>query len=285
MLAVSLALFASVMTGTSDFVAGVKSRSLGSMTVVTVSQLVALFPAVALFALLGREWPAPPYVLAAIIAGIGACVSLAAMYRALVVGQMPVIMPIVGAAALIPVLVGIVAGERPSNSQSVGVLLAIIGVVFAARSRADGHPTSGTRFAAGAGLAVLAALGGGCYLVGVDIASRAGFVSAVLIYRTTSASVLAGIALFISRGRPSTDRSLFRVDAGLVAIGILEFGAVLLYAVASTGGMLSLVSVVASLYPVTTLVLAKIVLDERPTPTQTIGVLTVLVGVGLIAAG
>jgi drug/metabolite transporter (DMT)-like permease len=267
------------MTGTSDFLAGTKSRSLGPQTVVTVSQLVALAPALALVTMLGQGVSHWPYLLGAVGAGLAAGLSLMASYRALVIAQMALVMPILATAAVIPFLFGVATGEHPAAGQVLGVCLALIGlVVVVSPPRAERR--AGTRLAAGAGLAALGAIGGGGYLIGIDLGRRAGFIPDIVTYRIVIAGLLTGIALALPAQR---GRIKFRLDLPIVAIGILEFSTVFVYATALSRGILSLVAVVSSLYPVTTLVLAGIVLHERPSRSQLIGVVAVLAGVALIA--
>jgi drug/metabolite transporter (DMT)-like permease len=137
------------------------------------------------------------------------------------------------------------------------------------------------RVAAGAGLALLAALGIGSFLVALDAASEGGVAWALLAQRSVCLGLVLAAAAVV---RPDT--SFSRVDlAPLVAIGALDMAANALFAVASTRGLVSVVSVVASLYPVTTVVLARLLLGERIAAAQQLGVVAALSGVVLITAG
>jgi drug/metabolite transporter (DMT)-like permease len=133
----------------------------------------------------------------------------------------------------------------------------------------------------GAGLAALAALCFGAFFVGMDSAAHeAGAVSAVALNRSTSVSVLV-FAVALMRPRVG----IGRIDlAAVAAVGLLDAAANAMFAFALTQGLLSTVSVLGSLYPVTTVVLAVMVLDERVAPRQAAGVAIVLAGIGLVSA-
>ena len=279
MLAVSLALAASVAWGLADFIAGVKSRTVALLAVSVVSQAAGL---AALGAFVAGRAPAPPearYVALAALAGVCGAVGLTALYRGLAVGAMSVVAPITGTAAAIPVLVGLVAGERPSPGQALGLLFALTGVVLASRQPAAGGRTS--RVAAGAGLGVVAALGIGGFLAALDGAGEGGLLWALLVSRVTSLTLLGAAALVVRPRLLLGGRDL----ASLVAVGALDVSANALFAVAAARGLVSLAAVLASLYPVVTIFLARWVLAERIGRPQQAGVAVALVGVVLITLG
>ena len=135
--------------------------------------------------------------------------------------------------------------------------------------------------AAGVGLALLAAIGFGGYFPPMHTAGNADFWWASLIFRTTSFSLVAGTALALrSQIRVS------RADAAFVAaVGIGDTVGNVLYAAASGHGLVSVTSVLASLYPIVTVVLARFVLHERIDRSQEAGVVATLAGVVLISTG
>jgi drug/metabolite transporter (DMT)-like permease len=135
--------------------------------------------------------------------------------------------------------------------------------------------------ARGAGFAVVSALGFGLFFVGIDNASDADIGWAMVVNRITGFSLL--LAAFALLRPPLAAR---RSDIPVLAtVGTLDIGANALFALASTEGLVSLVSVLGSLYPLTTVALAAVVLGERPHRVAQIGVATALAGVVLIAAG
>jgi drug/metabolite transporter (DMT)-like permease len=279
MIAVILALGAAVAWGAADFLGGLKSRAIATIVVVAVGAATGLILVAAVVAARGDEPPAARFFVYAALAGVTGAVGIGALYRGLAVGAMSIVAPITATGAVIPVVFGVGTGERPTGLQVAGLALALGGVVLAARQQGGGDVRG--RVAAGVGLALLAALGIGSFLVALDAASEGGVAWALLAQR----SVCLGLVLAAAAvARPNTRVS--RVDlAPLVAIGALDMAANALFAVASTRGLVSVVSVVASLYPVTTVVLARLLLGERIAAAQQLGVVAALSGVVLITAG
>jgi drug/metabolite transporter (DMT)-like permease len=279
MLAVGLALGAAVAWGAADFLGGLKSRAVATIVVVAFGQATGLVLVAAFVAARGEGFPETRFFVYAVLAGIAGAVGIAALYRGLAVGSMSIVAPITATGAVIPVAVGVSTGERPTALQGAGLALALGGVVLAARQ--PGGETLRGRVAAGVGLALLAALGIGSFLVALDAASEGGVAWALLVQRSVCLGlVLAAGALL------RTGVNVSRVDlAPMVAIGALDMAANALFAVASTRGLVSIVSVVASLYPVTTVVLARLLLAERISRAQQVGVAGALMGVVLITAG
>jgi drug/metabolite transporter (DMT)-like permease len=180
-------------------------------------------------------------------------------------------------AALVPLTYGLVRGERPSTHQAIGVALAIVGVIGASlEPLPEGR---GRKIGTGVGLALVAAAGFGCSLIGLSKAAEGGAVWATLVMRMVALPVLLVIAFAIKAKLPP--RSLLPL---LIGAGILDTAATLLYAAASTRGLLSVVAVLASLYPVIIVALARIVLHERVARAQLIGVVVTLTGVALVSA-
>jgi drug/metabolite transporter (DMT)-like permease len=278
LLAVALGLASSLAWGVSDFLGGFKSRKLHLLTVLIVSQAVGLAPIVLIVALRGEPVPDGAAPLWAALGGLAGLMGLASFYRGLSVGAMAVVAPISGLAALIPVTVGVATGERPSGLQAAGIALALAGVALAAREQQEG---ASARVATGVGLALLSAVGFGSFFVGLDAAGDEDLWWALLFVRGASFSALLVTALVL--------RPPLAVEPGdraaLLAIGVLDVTANGLFAAAANEGLVSLVAVLGSLYPVVTVLLARVVLDERVQRLQQAGVVGVLAGVGLISAG
>ena len=210
-------------------------------------------------------------------AALSGTLGLYAYYRGMAVGAMSIIAPIAGISAVIPVTFGIATGDRPSVWQFLGVACALSGVFLAAREPGRG----GTRLAAGVGLALLAALGFGGYFPAMHVAGDADFWWASLLFRITSTSiVLATIAV----QRPALAIPLPQVPL-LAVIGLGDMFGNLLFAAASGYGLVSITSVLASLYPIVTILLARAILKERVARSQELGIVLTLAGVALIAAG
>lgn len=280
MTAIVFGLVASLSWGVADFMGGIQSRRLPVLAVVLGSQLAGLI-LIAVIVTVRRE--APPggdFALYAGLSSLAGMVGLIAFYRALSIGAMGVVAPLSSLAAAIPLVVGIATGDRPSAVQGVGVALAIIGVALASREASDEANESPT-IARGVGLALLSAVGFGCFFLAIDRASDADVLWSVCVNRATSVAIL-GAALLAMRPRLGLSVRDARV---LAAVGILDIIANGAFAYASTQGLVSVVAVLGSLYPVTTVVLARIVLGERLHPLQRLGAAGALAGVALISAG
>jgi drug/metabolite transporter (DMT)-like permease len=273
-----LALAASLAWGVGDFVGGLKARVLPSLLVMAASQpfgLVALGIAVAAR---GTGIPGDEVAWAALSAALGT-IGLFAFYRGLAAGAMSVVAPIAAVAAGFPVIWGVaVSGDHVHGLQAIGFVAAVGGSVAASLELRPER----RQIAAGVGWAALAMLAFGGYYVPMHAASTHDWLWPAFLFRCTSVTLVLFVVL-IRRIRP---RGLRAHWPGLVAVGFLDTGGNALFAAASsTHGLLSVVSVLASLYPVVTVLLARLVLVERVERTQDAGVLVALVGVVLITAG
>jgi len=278
-LAVALGLASSLCWGVSDFLGGLKSRSLQLLSVLLLSQLVGLSLVAVLIGLRGEGPPPGGDLALGALAGVSGVLGLAAFYRGLVTGAMTLVAPIAATGAAIPVAAGLIAGERPGAVQLGGVALAIGGVTAA--SREPGEEGAPARMAAGVGLALMAAVGFGAFFVALDHASEDDLFWALLVARGASVSLLL-VAAAALRPRLAMGRS----DAAtLMLVGVLDVSANGLFAAAANEGLVSLAAVLSSLYPVVTVALARMVLGERVLPVQRAGIAAVLAGVALISAG
>lgn len=280
MLGVGLALVASVAWGIGDFIGGVKTRVMPVLSVLVVSQVVG-FLWIASVALIAQK-PAPHVqeMGFAAVSAVAGTIGLACFYKAISIGKMSLVVPIAAMAAVVPVVVGIATGDRPSPVQLFGMIVALAGAVLASREP-DRDGRGGPRLAAGVLLAAVSALAWGVFFLAIDAASDGGPVWASLVNRTTSLVLLLLASLVL---RPPLRAARPHVPALAVA-GTLDVSANLLFAAASTKGLVSLVSVAGSLYPIVTVLLARLVLHERVARIQEAGVVAALGGVVLIAAG
>jgi drug/metabolite transporter (DMT)-like permease len=277
-LAPALALAASLSWGVADFLAGLRSRRLPLLTVLLVVQSAGLLSIGLVVAARGAGPPGAEPVGYAVLAGLAGAVGIACLYRGLAVGSMSIVAPITATGVVVPVAVGLSTGDELSAAQAVGIALAIGGVVLAAREPAG---SGRGRVAAGAVIAVVAAVAFGLVLVALDAAADADALWATLIMRATSWALwVIGFALT----RPTLTVPAADLRA-LVLVGILDTGANALFGLASTRGLLSVVSVLAQLYPIATVLLARILLGERITRPQHAGVVAAFGGVALITAG
>jgi drug/metabolite transporter (DMT)-like permease len=278
--AVALALLSSLCWGTADFVGGLQARRRPLIVVLLLSQTAAVAIAVALVAGSGDAIPDAGTAALAIGAGAAGCAALAAFYRGLAIGTMSIVAPVSAAGAAVPVLVGLASGERPTALQVVGIAVALVGIVLAAREppgEDGGRPPR-----AAVGLALLAAVGFGTFFVLLDRATEhSGVPWAILLTRAGQVTLLL---LAFAALRPAIPREA-AAWLPLLAIGSLDVLANAFFALATQRGLLSVVSVVGSLYPAITVVLARFVLAERVSRSQQAGVVATLAGVAAISAG
>jgi drug/metabolite transporter (DMT)-like permease len=277
-LAALLALAASLSWGVGDFLGGVKARVLPSLTVLAVSQPFGLAALGIAVAIRGTGIPGDEVAWSA-LAAVAGTVGLFAFYRGMAAGAISIVAPIAALAAGIPVIWGVaVSGDHVSGLQALGFVAAVGGSVAASLERRPQR----TQVAAGVGWAVVAMLAFGAYFVPMHAASTQDWLWPAFLFRCTSVTLVYSVVL-IRRLRPTGLRGHW---PGLIAIGLLDTGGNALFAAASSShGLLSVVSVLASLYPVVTVLLARLVLGERVQRTQDLGVLVTLVGVVLITAG
>ncbi len=291
-----LALLSSLLWGAADFLGGTVSRRFHPLAVVGGSQAMGLLGLLVVAALVGELDSGLGYLPWGIAAGLVGLVALASFYTALATGTMGVVAPVAALGVVVPVVVGIVAGESPSAGQLVGIVVAVAGVVLAAGPQASGVAAHGVRNGSPGRrsrspsprrspsplvLAAVAAVGFGLVLVLVAGGSRHSAVMTLLAMRVSSVSTLAVLAL-----RLRTVGGLRRGQIGvLAAIGAGDTLANAAYAVATHSGLVSVTAVLASLYPAVTVLLAFGVHGERMRPVQNTGVVVTLAGVALIAAG
>jgi drug/metabolite transporter (DMT)-like permease len=273
--AFALALGASLAWGVADFVGPLWGRTWGALRVLLWAQVGGVV-AIAIAVAIRGEGPHGAAILLAIPAAVSGTLGLYAYYRGMAIGAMTVVAPIAGVSAVVPVAFGIAAGDHPRPSQYVGIACAIVGVALASLEQQKG----GTRrLAAGVGLAALAAVGFGFYFPPMHAAGSADFWWASLLFRTTAfAIVLAAVAV----DRPPL--RLRRRDLAVVlAVGIGDTLGNALFAASSAHGLVSLTSVLASLYPIVTVLLAAAVLHEHVSSPQRAGIVLTLAGVVLIS--
>lgn len=268
-----LALGASLVWGVADFFGPLVSRTLGILRVLFWAQIGG-DAALALAVLVRGDGPRGWAVLYAAVAAVGGMLGLFAYYRGMVVGAMSVVAPIAGISAVVPVVYGIATGDNPSAVQVAGVAAALVGVGLASIEQQDGSP----RVATGVGLALLAACGFGAYFPWMHAAGKVDFWWASLVFRTTALLIVAAAVT----GSRTSLRLRPREVAIAAAVGIGDTLGNVFYAASSGHGLVSLTSVLASLYPVITVLLAATVLRERVAPLQRAGVALTLAGVVLI---
>ena len=277
MVAALCALGASLAWGVGDFLGGLKSRSVPLLVVLMLAQISGVV-GIGILVLAAGNPPPGPSVLWASLAAVFGTLGLAAFYRGMAVGSMSIVAPIAAVAAIVPVTFGVATGDDVSALQAAGFVLALAGVALAAIDR---DPTGAARLASGVPWGLLAIVGFGGYYIPMHEASEQDFLWAAFVFRA-SVAVFALVAWLILR--PPLSRARGHL-AAIALIGLADTAGNALFAAAASQGEVSVVSVLATLYPVTTIVLAAIVLDERVRRSQQLGIMAALAGVVLISAG
>jgi uncharacterized membrane protein len=277
-----LAICASFLWGTSDFLGGLKTRSVALVTVLVVSQIAGLFGIAVILLIRGQPIPPAGHLLFAAAAGPASIVALGAIYYATALGPIVVVAPVAALGAALPVVVGLIHGNSISLIAAVGIIFALCGVTIAGWKSAE--PGSGSRGLVAPAVALVSALATGVFFVLLNEASTPDPYWATAVMRMSSCAVVLGY-LAVRRPRDVSPRRLSPLVLGTIAaVGLTDMGAEVSFATASQTGELSIVSVLASLYPVVTVLLAIVVLRDRVHWIQLCGAVATVIGVVLLAA-
>ncbi|HVW80422.1 MAG TPA: DMT family transporter [Mycobacteriales bacterium] len=274
-----LALLSSALWGTSDFFGGTLTRRRPALTVASVSELIGLTGILIAALATGAISSGPGYVGWGVLGGAAGTAGVLAFYQALATGTMGIVAPIAATGVVVPVVVGFAAGDRPSPWQVAGIVVAIIGVILASGPELQRDGTRGTAKRPLA-LAGVAAIGFGVVFVAISHGAQHSTLMTLLVMRVVGVSLMAVLAR-----ATSTSLRVTRAELPLLAlVGCFDVGANATFAYATRHGLLAVVSVLSSLYPAMTVILARVVHAERLGQLQLAGVVGALAGVVLIAS-
>jgi len=264
--------------GAGDFTGGLVSRRAQPLGVVVVAQVVGAILLLALAVLTGEATVAPGRLVWAGLAGINGAFGLLALYSALASGRMGIAAPVSGVVgAAVPVLVGVAAEGLPGPLRLAGFALALVGVWWLAAPATGGAAPVSLRELA---LPLFAGVSFGLFLVLIHQVGEGAVLWPLTVARTTSATLLALIGL---AGRAL--RLPGRDALGMTALtGILDTGGNAFFVLAAHAGRLDVASVLSSLYPASTVLLACLLLGERLTRRQTAGAVATLAAIACISA-
>ena len=273
---VILALLSSLVWGLSDFLGGTLSKKRKAVAVIGGSQSFGLlFVSLLAIALQAWTWNQSVWINGAIAGAMG-LLGLVCFYTALATGQMGIVAPISSLSAVVPVTIGLVQGERPSAMQLTGIVVALIGVILASGPELNGKVDPRPVF-----LALFAALTFGFCVYFMAKGARINPTMTVTAMRAVQ--VLLVLVLFLAIRNLG---GLVKRDIPMLAtIGASDAGANVLYTFAASLGLLSVVSVLGSLYPIVTVLLAWWIHKERLMRVQYIGIAITFSGVALLALG
>jgi drug/metabolite transporter (DMT)-like permease len=260
--------------GAGDFAGAVAARRAGALVVVAGAHGVGLVALLVGALIVRPPFPGPDAVLVGTLAGLAGMVGLAALYRGMSLGSMGIVTSLSGAGSLaIPLVAGALLGAQVTPVQLLGVLAA------AGAAAAAGGASRGDVGRRALGLAALAALGFGAWYVLVDVAAREGDPLWALVFSRASSAAIATAAAV---GR--LQRTSFPIRI-VIAAGLFDVGGNALYVVARDLIPIGLAATLTGLYPVVTMLLARVVLGERLTRLGQLGVGLALLGIVLISAG
>jgi drug/metabolite transporter (DMT)-like permease len=266
--------------GAADFLGGLASRRANTIAIVVISQLAGLIVLGLMLPFLPASSPTPNDWIWGAAAGVAGGIGVALLYRALAMGSMALVAPITAVCAVsVPVAASIAFGERPSAGASSGIALAILAIVLVSQSgpASDGSSSAHTR-----GWSIATALASGVAIGLFFLALARTGAGAGLWPLVAARGASFGLFVMLALGTRRSMRISVNIAAMAVAGGVLDMLANLLYLVASRHGPLSIVVTLSSLYPASTVLLARLVLGERLNAVQTAGIACALIAVLLI---
>ena len=279
-----LALASALLYGSGDFLGGLSTRRAPMLLVVALGQAAGLGVLLGILALMPAATVAPADLAWGAVAGVFGGAGVGLLYRALSVGTMSVVAPTTAVCAVVvPVLAGILTGEMPGSQVLTGIGLAAVSIVLV--SQQPDAPTAGPspstrRLPQGLGTALGSGLLIGLFFLALARTGPAAGLWPLLSARATSVAVF-GAAMVVTG---HTWRSGGTTTLLIVAGGVLDMLANALYLLATHGGPLASVVTLASLYPASTIVLARVVLGERIGYVQAAGIVVALIAVALIVS-
>lgn len=281
MVALILGLGAGIVYGVADFIGGLSSRRAPLVPVLLVSQLLGTTLLLVAFPFVTEGRPSVRTLAWGAAAGIAGAGGVAFLYKGLAAGRMSVVAPITAVnAAALPVLYGLARGERPGTAALMGSIVSLVAVGLVSSSGPQGVPRrSRSLREPGVIEALCAGTFFGGFFIFLSFPPADSSLWPLAGARTASLSLFA-IAALVTRTPLKTPPGSLPLIA---AAGILDVAANLLYLLATREGLLSLVAVLTSLYPASTVLLARLVLQESLTRVQVLGLALAATGVTLIA--
>jgi uncharacterized membrane protein len=270
---IAFGLASAALWGAGDFWGGWTSKRQSVYSVIVSSQIIGLLLFVMLAFASGERVPPPDDLMLSALGGLAGGLGIIALYRALAEGRMGVAAPVSAVvAAALPVPVSYVLDGAPKAEQFIGFGLALIAVWFISRS--EGAQVRWREL----GLPVIAGIGFGVFFIFIGHVSDHAVWWPLVTVRTVSLSTLL-IVSTVQRQPRLVERRYWLLAA---LVGALEVGGNAFFALAGQTGRLDVAAVISSLYPATTVWLAWLILKERLSRPQLLGVAAALAAIVLI---
>lgn len=285
MLGTSLALLAAAVYGAGDFVGGLAARRISVLFVVGVGQVAGLLALLVLALLLPAAGVRDADLAWGAVSGLSTAVGITLLYLALATGRMSVAAPVTALSALsLPVLVAYAGGACPGWTPTAGIGLAAVSVALISRE-ADraGGPSGSARRALG--LSIAAGLAIGVFYVTMKQTDDGSGLWPLVAARALSAAIFTAVALATIRRWREVPPPAGPLWGWAVLSGLLDSAANALYLLSSREAPLAVVATLTSLYPASTVLLARTILGERLRPVQVAGLLLASAAVVMIVQG
>ncbi|WP_022664250.1 DMT family transporter [Desulfospira joergensenii] len=277
MLSILLSLVACVGWGVADFIGGLKSRTLPTFTLLLISNISGISCLLLIVAAFSRNLPEDPNLIWSVPAGFVGLTAMYLLYRSLAIGVISILAPVSATGTILPVVWGIICGDTLSGLQLSGMAMAFAGTILAVME--SGGETHRVKAAKGIHLALAAAVCIGFYFILMDRAAQNHPLWASMIMRCSTLVFLIPLMLInrtpLTVGKPHLP--------WVVIMGLVDTIAAFAFAAATREGMLSVVSILSSLYPAVTVFLSAVIVKEKLNKAQSFGVLLAISGVALIS--
>jgi drug/metabolite transporter (DMT)-like permease len=271
-------LAAALTWGAADFGGGLASRRAPLIGVTLFVQAIGVVIALGLWAVRGEAVPGPADIAWAAIAGVFGAVGIAGLYRSLAVGPMSIVAPVIGViGASLPVIVGFALEGLPRPIVVAGIGLAIVAVVLVSRAADAGSPGGRT----GLAYALAAGIGIGLFSVAISRVGEGLVFGPLIVVRAVATAIFVGLVLFAHQ-RWRILRPTWRLVAVVALLDLLGNAS---FVAATQAGELAVASILGSLYPVSTVLLAAFVLRERISRSHAAGIVVAGVAIACIAGG
>ncbi len=286
-MAILLALITAATFGLADFCGGLAARRATAVQVVAGSHVIGGVGVLVAAPLLAERWDGGDAVLG-VLGGLCGMVGVILFYRRLAAGPMSVVAPLTGVtSAVVPAVWGLAGGERLGSTGWFGLAVGLVAVLLVSLVPDDGRSSLRPVTTRVVAESLAAGVGFGALFVFLDATSGASAPWPVASARVVTSTLLAVVVVVLAR-RPSAGPALPRGGSTLALIagaGLADTLANVTFLLATEEGQLAVVSVLSSLYPVATVLLARVVLAERMTRPQGLGLVAALVATVLLSVG